>query len=91
MNLERFDVFSRTESEYRVQTKTGATISIISLLVMLVLFLSETYIFMSKEIRPELSVDTSLLDKIEIHMDITFPALPCAGEVCYQDNRTQTI
>lgn len=33
---------------------------------------------MRKDIRPELSVDTSVQDKVEIHLDIVFPSLPCA-------------
>jgi len=77
MQLERFDVFSRTDAEHRVQTRAGATISLVALFVMFFLFVSELWIFLSDEIQPDLGVDTSLQDKIQINFDIVFPSLAC--------------
>lgn len=71
-------MFSRTDAEHRVQTRAGAIISIVAMLVMFFLFVSELWIFLGDEIQPELSVDTSLQDKIHINFDIVFPSLSCA-------------
>lgn len=87
--LPAFDLFSKTDSSYRIQTRTGATrmccwnvvlteaVSIVAMSLMALLFLFELSTYLSVEVTPVLSVDTSREGKIKINMDITFPALPC--------------
>jgi len=64
-------------SKNRVQTKSGGIVSILALLFMSILFVTEVSLYLTTEISPQLSVDQSLGGKIDIHLDITFPSLPC--------------
>jgi hypothetical protein len=45
---------------------------------MAILFVTELSIYLSSDIKPELYVDTSLGEQIQINVDVTFHALPCA-------------
>eukprot|EP01128_Nolandella_sp_AFSM9_P005715 TRINITY_DN2824_c0_g1_i3.p1 TRINITY_DN2824_c0_g1~~TRINITY_DN2824_c0_g1_i3.p1 ORF type:complete len:388 (-),score=68.72 TRINITY_DN2824_c0_g1_i3:71-1234(-) len=75
--MQAFDAFSRTENEYRVRTKSGAIISVAALVFMSFLFFTELVLFLSPEVQPNLYVDTSLGELIQINLDITFHSLPC--------------
>lgn len=52
-------------------------VSIAALSIMALLFITELSIFLSSDIKPELYVDTSLGEHIQINLDIAFHALPC--------------
>ena len=54
------------------------TVTVISLAIMFMLFLSELNYYLSKEVVQELFVDTSKGQKIKINMDVTFPKMGCA-------------
>ncbi|XP_077866155.1 endoplasmic reticulum-Golgi intermediate compartment protein 3-like [Saccoglossus kowalevskii] len=44
---------------------------------MFILFISELNYYLTKEVTPELYVDTTRGEKMRINLDITFPTLPC--------------
>ena len=50
---------------------------------MFTLFVSELNYYLTKEVQPELFVDTSRGQKLRINVDITFAHLPCGCEFCY--------
>jgi len=73
----RIDAFTKTVEDARVRTTSGGIVTITSLLVILWLVWGEWADYMRVVVRPELIVDKSRGEKMEIHMNITFPRMPC--------------
>jgi len=76
--LKTFDAYPKTMEDFRERTITGATVSIISGVFILWLFISEFVYYLSTEISPQLLVDTSRGEKLRINMDIYFHNIPCS-------------
>lgn len=57
----------------------SGSVSAVSFLIMLVLFLSELSAYLRITTTEHLVVDTLIGQKILINFDVTFHALPCAG------------
>jgi len=77
-NLKSFDAYPKTLDDFRVKTLSGALVSIISGIFILWLFFSEVSLYLSTYVQPELFVDTTRGEKLQINMDIIFHRLPCA-------------
>jgi uncharacterized protein with PQ loop repeat len=75
--IKTFDFYPKTMDDFRVKTLSGATISIVALLIIALLFFSEFIYFLQVERHDELYVDTSAKTKIEIYLNMTFPAISC--------------
>jgi len=76
--LKNFDAYPKTLEDFRVRTFSGAAVSILSGIFITWLFFSELSFYLSTEVNPELFVDTSRGEKLQINMDVTFPDLPCS-------------
>lgn len=75
--LKRFDVYAKVHDDYRIKTHSGGLISLTSLIIMAILFVSELNDYMTVEIVDHIIVDTTLNQKLPIGLNITFPHLRC--------------
>lgn len=73
----RLDAFAKTVEDARVRTTSGGIVTISSLLIILYLLLVEWNDYRRVIVKPELIVDKGRGEKMEIHMNITFPRVPC--------------
>lgn len=73
----RLDAFTKTVDEARVRTTSGGIVTIASLLVVLYLVWGEWADYRRVVVYPELVVDKGRGEKMEIHLNITFPRIPC--------------
>lgn len=69
---------------------TNCIVSIVAITLMAILFMNELSRYLTVEVTPVLSVDTSREGKMKIFMDITFPSLPCICMLLpfHSDNQT---
>lgn len=75
--FKQLDAYAKTLEDFRIKTTTGAAITVCGGLVMILLFLSELYTYMSPNISEELFVDTSRGHKLRINLDIIMPTISC--------------
>lgn len=73
----RLDAFAKTVEDARVRTTSGGIVTLTSLIIILYLLLIEWNDYRRVIVKPELIVDKGRGEKMEIHMNITFPRVPC--------------
>ncbi|KAK3714745.1 ER-derived vesicles protein erv46 [Vermiconidia calcicola] len=73
----RLDAFTKTVEDARIRTTSGGIVTLTSLLLILYLTWSEWADYRRIIVRPELIVDKGRGEKMEIHMNISFPRVPC--------------
>eukprot|EP01062_Namystynia_karyoxenos_P074261 TRINITY_DN71134_c0_g1_i1.p1 TRINITY_DN71134_c0_g1~~TRINITY_DN71134_c0_g1_i1.p1 ORF type:complete len:418 (+),score=146.60 TRINITY_DN71134_c0_g1_i1:97-1254(+) len=76
--FRNFDVYQKTHSDFKDQWLVGAIISVASLTVCAVLAWGEWSIYRTAQQRHTLYVDTEVDGKLPVHVNITFPVLPCS-------------
>ena len=76
-SLRRFDAYPKTMEDFRIKTCGGATITIISTIIMISLFVAELNFFLGVSIKEKLLMDTTRSELLEIYIDVTFQHLPC--------------
>ena len=77
-SLPKLDLFPKIEREYSVQTSEGGAISIVTYIIMLVLFFSEFLSYSRLRVTEHLQVDKEAEGRLRINLNITFPKLTCA-------------
>ncbi|KAI5641537.1 endoplasmic reticulum vesicle transporter domain-containing protein [Phthorimaea operculella] len=75
--FKQLDAYAKTLEDFRIKTTTGAAVTVVGALTMLLLFLSELNTYMSPNISEELFVDTSRGHKLRINLDIVVPSISC--------------
>src|ERR1700712_5711184 len=73
----RLDAFTKTVEDARVRTTSGGIVTLFSILVIFWLTWGEWADYRRLVVRLELIVDKSRGEKMEIHMNVTFPRMPC--------------
>ena len=68
----------KTLDDFRIRTTSGGFVTIISSLIIFVLFFIELNYFLTTDIQQVLFVDTSRQEKMNITIDMKFPVLPCS-------------
>ncbi|KAK4565557.1 ER-derived vesicles protein erv46 [Recurvomyces mirabilis] len=73
----RLDAFTKTVEDARIRTTSGGIVTLTSLLLILYLVWGEWADYRRITVHPELIVDKGRGEKMEIHMNISFPRVPC--------------
>jgi hypothetical protein len=73
----QLDAFTKTVEDARVRTTSGGIVTLLSLLTILWLTWCEWAEYRRVLVRPELVVDKSRGERMEIHLNVTFPRVPC--------------
>lgn len=77
--FETFDAYPKVLEDFKIKTSFGGLLSLVSFIVIVLLFAGELYSFLNVEIVEELFVDSTLADtRVDINFDITFHKLPCS-------------
>ncbi|KAK9362133.1 endoplasmic reticulum vesicle transporter-domain-containing protein [Lipomyces starkeyi] len=75
--LNTFDAFTKTVEDARVRTTSGGVVTIVATVVIVLLIVSEWSDYRRIVNRPELIVDKTRGERMNINLNITFPAIPC--------------
>ncbi|XP_026434448.1 endoplasmic reticulum-Golgi intermediate compartment protein 3-like [Papaver somniferum] len=76
--LRKLDAHPKINEDFYSTTLSGGVITIVSSVVMLLLFLSELRLYLRATAETKLVVDTSRGETLRINFDVTFPSLACS-------------
>lgn len=74
--LEKYDVFTKLPPEYQERSLSGATVSIISFTLILIMIILEVWGYINSPVKFTFDVDKDHDSKLRINIDITV-AMPC--------------
>ncbi|MED6210575.1 hypothetical protein PIB30_065421 [Stylosanthes scabra] len=75
--IKNLDAFPRAEEHLLHKTQSGALVSVIGIVIMVTLFLHELGYYLSTYTVHQMSVDLKRGENLPIHINMTFPSLPC--------------
>ncbi|XP_023549502.1 endoplasmic reticulum-Golgi intermediate compartment protein 3 isoform X2 [Cucurbita pepo subsp. pepo] len=75
--IKSLDAFPRAEEHLLQKTQTGALVSVVGLVIMATLFLHELRYYLTTYTVHQMSVDLRRGETLPIHINMTFPSLPC--------------
>ena len=76
-SLKNFDAYAKPLDDFQVKTVSGASVTVISLLLIVFLLLSEFSDWASREFKPSIRIDPGRKEKMVVHVDVSFPHIPC--------------
>ncbi|KAJ1411368.1 Endoplasmic reticulum vesicle transporter, C-terminal [Sesbania bispinosa] len=76
--LRNLDAYPKINEDFYSRTLSGGVITLVSSVVMFLLFFSELRLYLHAVTETKLIVDTSRGETLRINFDVTFPALPCS-------------
>ncbi|XP_074585015.1 uncharacterized protein LOC141840837 [Curcuma longa] len=77
LKLQSLSAFPRAEEHLLEKTRSGAVVSIIGLIAIATLFTHELKYYLTTYTVHEMSVDVKRGETLPIHINMTFPSLPC--------------
>ncbi|KAK1404805.1 Endoplasmic reticulum vesicle transporter [Heracleum sosnowskyi] len=75
--LRSLDAFPRAEDHLMQKTQSGAFVSVLGLVIMTTLFVHELRYYLTTYTVHQMSVDLKRGETLPIHINMTFPSLPC--------------
>ncbi|XP_047338008.1 endoplasmic reticulum-Golgi intermediate compartment protein 3-like [Impatiens glandulifera] len=75
--IRSIDAFPRAEEHLLQKTQSGALVSIVGLVIMVTLFFHELGYYLTTYTVHEMAVDLKRGETLPIHINVTFPSLPC--------------
>ncbi|XP_059653327.1 uncharacterized protein LOC132300320 [Cornus florida] len=76
--LRNLDAYPKINEDFFNRTLSGGVITLVSSIIMLLLFFSEFRLYLHTVTETKLLVDTSRGGTLRIHFDVTFPAVRCS-------------
>ncbi|CAF2224509.1 unnamed protein product [Brassica napus] len=76
--LRNLDAYPKINEDFYSRTLSGGVITLVSSVVMFLLFFSELRLYLHSVTETKLVVDTSRGETLRINFDMTFPALACS-------------
>lgn len=76
--MRNFDVYQKTHDDFKDKWVVGAVISVASVTACLFLAWGEWGVYRTSTQRHALYVDTEVTGKLPVHVNVTFPAVPCS-------------
>ncbi|CDO97460.1 unnamed protein product [Coffea canephora] len=76
--VRNLDAYPKINEDFFSRTLSGGVITLVSSIVMLLLFISELRLYLHTVTETKLVVDTSRGGKLHINFDVTFPAIRCS-------------
>ncbi|XP_057488856.1 uncharacterized protein LOC130774830 [Actinidia eriantha] len=76
--LRSLDAYPKINEDFYSRTLSGGVITLVSSIVILLLFFSELRLYVHNTAETTLIVDTSRGETLRINFDVTFPAIPCS-------------
>ncbi|GAB6029813.1 Endoplasmic reticulum-Golgi intermediate compartment protein 3 [Chamberlinius hualienensis] len=77
-SIRKFDAYPKTLEDFRIKTYSGAIVTILSGILMTILFISELSYYLTPEIKEDIFVDLSRGNKLRINLDVVMPRIPCS-------------
>ena len=78
LDIKNYDIYTKVEEDFSIQTSTGASLSLVGWIIIAVLVMSEIAFFLGPVSQEHMIVDTTLGQRLKINIDITFHAITCA-------------
>lgn len=75
--LKGLDAFGRPLEDVRVRTNVGAVITLVAGIMVVLLTLGEVLDYRRVTVQDRLEVDVSRGEKLTVHLDVSFPHVPC--------------
>lgn len=76
--LRKLDAYPKINEDFYSRTFSGGLITLVSFIVIFLLFFSELRLYLHTVSESKLVVDTSRGETLHINFDVTFPAVPCS-------------
>mmetsp|Transcript_51663 Transcript_51663/g.122978 ORF Transcript_51663/g.122978 Transcript_51663/m.122978 type:complete len:426 (-) Transcript_51663:34-1311(-) len=77
--MKSFDAFGKPIQEFQVKTACGGYLTLCSITVMLVLFITELRYFLEMDTKDQMTIDQNQDQKyMNISISVTFPQVPCS-------------